>query len=103
MLRIRRTFNLFIHQCSLQIKKSQFYLIVVVVVVSRLHLPSEYEYRVSGHNMMIQLPNGKDGLKPIMTLYSNCLLFVQIISFMDIEYADNDIGRFDGWMDCACE
>ena len=52
---------------------------------------------------MIKLPNRKDGLKPIMTLYSNCLLFVQIISFIDIEYADNDIGRFDGWMDCACE
>ena len=44
----------------------------------------------------------KDGLKPFVTLYSNCLLFVQIISFMDIEYTDNDIGRFDGWMDCAC-
>ena len=37
------------------------------------------------------------------TLYSNCSLFVQIICFMDIEYADNDIGGFDGWMDCACE
>ena len=45
----------------------------------------------------------KDGLKPFVTLYSNCSLFVQIIYFMDIEYTDNDIGRFDGWMDCACE
>ena len=52
---------------------------------------------------MIKLPNRKDGLKPFVTLYSNCSLFVQIISFMDIEYADNDIDRFDGWIDCACE
>ena len=66
-------------------------------------LPSEYEYRASGHKKMIKLPNRNDGLKPFVTLYSNCSLFVQIISFMDIEYADNDIGRFDGWMDCACE
>ena len=52
---------------------------------------------------MIKLSNSKDGLKPFVTLYSNCSLFVQVINFMDIEYADNDIGRFDGWMDCACE
>ena len=45
----------------------------------------------------------KDGLKPFVTLNSNCSLFVQIIYFMDIEYTDNDIGRFDGWMDYACE
>ena len=47
---------------------------------------------------MIQLPKRKDGLKPRVTLNSNCSLFVQIISFMDIEYADNDIDRFDGWI-----
>ena len=94
-------FNLFIHQCSFLIKLSQFYLIVVVV--SRLHQSSENEYRASGHNKMIQLPKRKEGLKPFVTLYSNCSLFVQIISFMDIEYADNDIDKFDGWMDCACE
>ncbi|CBK20231.2 uncharacterized protein [Blastocystis hominis] len=27
--------------------------------VLRLHQPSEYKYRVSGHNKMIKLPNGK--------------------------------------------
>ena len=27
----------------------------------RLHQPSEYKYRVSGHNKMIKLPNGKVG------------------------------------------
>ena len=48
---------------------------------------------------MIKLPKRTDNLKPFVTLYSNCSLFVQLISFMDIEYADNDIGRFDGWMD----
>ena len=48
---------------------------------------------------MIKLPKRKDGLKPFVTLNSNCSLFVQIISFMDIEYTDNDIDRFDGWMD----
>ena len=47
---------------------------------------------------MIKLPIRKDGLKPFVTLYSNCSLFVQIISFMDIEYKDNDIGRLDGWI-----
>ena len=77
--------------------------VVVVVVVSRLHLPSENEYRVSGHKQMIKLPKRKDGLKPFVTLNSNCSLFVQIICFMDIEYADNDIDKFDEWMDCACE
>ena len=51
---------------------------------------------------MIKLPKRKDDLKFFVTLYSNCSLFVQIISFMDIEYADNDIGRFDGWMDGLC-
>ena len=29
--------------------------------VLRLHQPSEYKYRVSGHNKMIKLPNGKVG------------------------------------------
>ena len=51
---------------------------------------------------MIKLPKRKDGLKPFVTLNSNCSLFVQIISFMDIEYTDNDIGRVDGWMDGLC-
>ena len=52
---------------------------------------------------MIKLHKRKDDLKFFVTLYSNCSLFVQIIYFMDIEYTDNDIGRFDGWMDCVCE
>ena len=51
---------------------------------------------------MIKLSNSKDGLKPFVTLNSNCSLFVQIISFMVIEYTDNDIDRFDGWMDGLC-
>ena len=51
---------------------------------------------------MIKLSKRNDGLKPFVTLHSNCSLFVQIMSFMGIEYADNDIGRFDGWMDGLC-
>ena len=73
MLRIRRMFNLFIHQCSFLIKLSQFYLIVVVV--SRLHLPSEYEYRASGHKRWSSFPKEKK----VWSLLWLCILIVRCL------------------------